>query len=151
MPYVSAVDDQLDGDYPNLCPGRPKAAALGSTADYHRSLLDQHHDSTSSQNRKTLDLEELQADEDPSFCPKSRISSRWGDKSRHRSQATSSKYQHSGLTQQDLEEFESLPLAIRRKVSRSRNSFFNSFNMCRSATRLSHSPSFDDHRRMGPG
>ncbi len=113
MLYVSEVDGQLDGDYPNLCPTRPNAAALGSTADYHRSLLDQQQDSTLNC-RRTHDFADLQNDCD--LLPKSRRSSKW-DRNRLTAQTNASKLRHPELTQEDLEEFESLPLAIRRKVS----------------------------------
>lgn len=113
MPFVSAIEDQLDGDYPNLYPTRPNANALRSTADYHRSLLDQHHDSGSNDWKKH-ELADTQRDGDTP--PKCTRASKW-DKTRHE-QTNTSKFGHPGLTQQDLEEFESLPLAIRRKVSR---------------------------------
>ena len=118
MPYVSTVAaaDELEGDYPDLCPTRPNAASLRSTADYHRSLLEERHDSASFGSRRKQDLpgSSLEDNEPAVLCSKS-----WKTSKREKTQqeAAAAKFRHPELTQQDLEEFESLPLAIRRKVS----------------------------------
>lgn len=112
VPFVSTMDDdELEGEYSSLCPNRANAAALRSTADYHQSLLDQRHKSASNDWKKH-DLADPQPDRDT--LPRCKRSAKWD---KPRPEQTNAASFRPGLTQQDIEEFESLPLAIRRKVS----------------------------------
>lgn len=112
VPFVSVMDnDELDGDCPNSCPNRANAAALRITADYHQSLLDQRDDSASNNWRKH-DLADPQHGRDT--FPRCKRTAKW-DKTRL--EPTNDSHFRPELTQQDIDEFESLPLAIRRKVS----------------------------------
>ncbi|RYP73744.1 hypothetical protein DL771_003457 [Monosporascus sp. 5C6A] len=109
MPCDS-TDGELDGNDPSPCLDRPNAVALASTADYHRSLLDQRqhsasngwskHESQGSQQDNRRRCVDSATGAFTATFPKSR---------------KTGKSPHPEFTQQDLEEFESLPIAIRRK------------------------------------
>ncbi|RYO75071.1 hypothetical protein DL766_000883 [Monosporascus sp. MC13-8B] len=109
MPCNSA-DDELDGNDHSPCQDRPNAIALASTADYHRSLLDQHQHSASNSWSKP----ELQGSQQDSRrrCVDSATGALTATFSKSRK---TGKSPHPEFTPQDLEEFESLPIAIRRK------------------------------------
>lgn len=124
MPYVSTASpaDPLDGDYPVLFPSRPNAASLRTTADYHRSLLEERQDSASFNSRKPQDGAGPQYDDNEAGIDLTAAlhCKSWKPSRREKAgqqETTAAGLRHPELTQQDLEEFESLPLAIRRKVS----------------------------------
>lgn len=132
-----------DGSYPDLQPAA--RANLSSTVDYHRSLLDQHrqqHESTRSSGihtqqchprpnhsrgslRQWLPLSNARKTGPATYnnnkdttrkCNKTKNEKDHSSlESQPQSQSPSPPYPH--LTRKDLEEFEALPVAIRRKVS----------------------------------
>ncbi|KAI1770916.1 hypothetical protein F4818DRAFT_431466 [Hypoxylon cercidicola] len=122
-----------DGNYPDPQPAR---ANLSSTVDYHRSLLDQHrqqHESTRSSRhtqqchpspnhsrgslRQWLPLSNARKTGSATHnkdttrkCNKTK-----NEKDQNSLEASPYPYPHPHLTRKDLEEFEALPIAIRRK------------------------------------
>ncbi|RYP38129.1 hypothetical protein DL767_002646 [Monosporascus sp. MG133] len=134
MPCDSA-DGELDGNDPSLCLDRPNAVALASTADYHRSLLDQHLHSASNGWIK----HEPQGSQRDSRrrCVDSATGALTATFSKSRK---TGKSPHPEFTQQDLEEFESLPIAIRRK-------YFSTLERLRLAQTSAFNENSHQHRR----
>lgn len=133
MPPCTSSKLANDGNYPDFQPAAARAN-LSSTIDYHRSLLDQHrhqHESTQpsriqthpspnhprSSIRQWLPLSNArktgpawQNKETTRRCNKTK-----NEKDQNNLELTAPPYPQ--LTRKDLEEFEALPVAIRRKVS----------------------------------
>ncbi|XXG99079.1 DNA-directed RNA polymerase II subunit [Hypoxylon texense] len=158
-----------DGNYPDLQPAA--RANLSSTIDYHRSLLDQHrqqHESTRSSRihtqpchpspnhsrgsiRQWLPLSNTKKtgpatynnNKDKDATRKCNKTKNEKDHSSLESSSPPPPYPH--LTRKDLEEFEALPVAIRRKYF----STLERLRLAQSSGILDHPKDHNEHREHG--